>query len=471
MSRERYAFGEFTVDVAERRVARQGQDVTLAPKALDVLVELVRRAGRLVTKRELLDRVWPDSFIEEGILAVHVSSLRKVLGDDSRRSRYIETVSKTGYRFIAPVRAQSEPVPSSAVTSPEVYELVGRARQHLLSASRPEVPSAIKAFEAAIALDPRYAPAHAGLALACCALAEQRFAPPHEAFARARGSALRALALDDASADAQVALGAVMFLNEWDWIGAERSLQRALAISPTHTQARLLYGHLLEAQGKLADGLAMKLRALEHDPFVPSVHLAIALSYWCQRNYDESIRWANKTLDLDPTHLLAREFLAGAYFAMGDFDRHMEENVKQAAAFGVPEEVLAPMKRAYETDGRTGVIRLALAQATSHPTAFPDMQLALFHSELGDLNAALKHLERAIEGRDPCMVDLAVAPQWDALRAHPRFQRCLAGMGLRVVNDSPRLMVSVESTNRHTQSPFSVSGGRRPGGHRGRSPV
>jgi DNA-binding winged helix-turn-helix (wHTH) protein/Tfp pilus assembly protein PilF len=430
MSPERYVFGEFTLDVVERRVARQGRDVTLAPKAHDVLVELVRRAGRLVRKRELLDLVWPDSFVEEGILAVHVSSLRKVLGDDRRRAAYIETVSKTGYRFIAPVTSELTPAPASARTSPDVYELVGRARRHLLSASRPEVPSAIQAFEAAIALDPTYAPAHAGLALACCAQAEQRFAPPHEAYARARVSALRALALDDASADAQVALGAVMFLNEWDWIGAERSLQRALDLNPAHTQARLLYGHLLEAQGKLADGLAMKLRALEHDPFAPSVHLAIALSYWCQRKYDESIRWANKTLEVDPKHLLAREFLAAAYWKLGDFDRHMQENMKHAATFGVPEEALAPLRRVYDAEGRAGVVRLALARAASHPSSFPEMQLALFQMELGDLDAALQHLERAIEGRDPALVDLAVAPQWDALRAHPGFQRCLAGMGL-----------------------------------------
>lgn len=432
MSRERYAFGEFTLDVAERRVARRGRDVTLAPKAHDLLVELVRRSGRLVSKRELLDLIWPDSFVEEGILAVHVSSLRKVLGDDSRQAAYIETVSRSGYRFIAPVTAAREPTSSSGASSPDVYELVGRARRHLLSASRPEVPAAIAAFEAALALDSTYAPAHAGLALACCAQAQQRFAPAHEAYGRARVSALRALALDGSSADAQAALGAVMFLNEWNWIGAERSLQRALEINPTHTQARLLYGHLLEAQGRLADGLAMKLRALEHDPFAPSVHLAIALSYWCQRHYAESIRWANKALEVDPSHLLAREFLSGAYWKLGDFDRHMEETLKHAAHFGVPAEALAPLRRVYEAEGRAGVVRMGLAQAASQPSRVPEMQLALFHSELGDLDEALTHLERAIEARDPCMVDLAVAPQWDALRAHPGFQRCLASMGLGV---------------------------------------
>ena len=429
MARERYAFGEFALDVRERRLTRDGQDVALSPKAYDVLVELVRRAGRLVRKQELLDAVWRDAAVEEGILSVHVSGLRKVLGGDRSTAAYIETVAKNGYRFIAPVTME-EPIPSASTTNLDVYEIVGRARKHLMSASRTELPNAVQGFEAAIELDPTYAPAHAGLALACCAQAQQRFVPPRAAYARARVSALRALALDDASADAQVALATVMFISEWDWIGAERSLQRALERHPTHTQARLLYGHLLESQGKLADGLAMKLRALEHDPFSPSVHLAIAQAYWNQRRYDESIRWARKTLDLDSAHLLAREFLSGAYWKLGDFDRHMEENLKHAAAFGVSEDALAPVKGAYAAGGRTAVVRLALDRAALHPGGFPQLQLAVLHSEIGELDVAVQHLERAIQERDPSLVDLAVAPQWDALRGHPGFQRCLGSIGL-----------------------------------------
>ena len=434
MPRERYTFGDFTLDVAERRVARQNREIAIPPKAFDLLVELVRRPGQLVTKQELLEAVWQGAFVEEGILAVHVSGLRKVLGDEARAGHYIQTIAKNGYRFVASVTKtddapRAHPPPATA-TIPEVHELVGRARQHLLSASRVEVPDAIKAFEAAVARDATYAPAHAGLALAYCAQAEQRLAPPGEAYARARSSALRALALDDASADARVALAAVMFLTEWDWMGAERSLQRALQLNPAHTQARLLYGHLLDALGRFDDGLSMKLRALEHDPFSPSVHLGIAMSYWNQRRYDECLRWASKTLELAPTHLLAREFLAGAYWALGDFDRHMEENIRHAATFGVAPEALDPMKRAYAAGGRTAVVRLALEQAASRPRGVPDVQLALFHGELGNLDLAIEHLERAIETRDPCLVDLAVAPQWDALRPHPGFKRCLTGMGL-----------------------------------------
>ena len=430
MARERFTFGEVTVDVADRRATRQGRDVSLSPKAFDLLTYLVRRAGRLVTKHDLLAAVWPDAFVEEGILAVHVSGLRKALGDDPASPVYIQTVAKSGYRFIANVNAEHAAVETAAPSTGEVYELVGRARAHLLSARRAEVPDAVRLFEAAVEIDPTHAPAHAGLALAHCAAAEWRLAAPSEAFAHARGSALRALALDDTSADARTALGAVMFLGEWDWIGAERSLQRALQTNPDHTQARVLYGRLLDAQGRLADGLAMKLRALETDPFSPSVHLAIALSYWNQRRYEDALRWATKSLELDPTHGLAREFLAGAYWAMGDFDRHMAENLTHAAAHGVPAAALDELRRAYADGGRAGVVRLALQQAARQPQSFPEMQLALFHAELGDLDAALPHLVRAIEARDPCLVDLAVAPQWDAFRADSRFQRCLAGMGL-----------------------------------------
>jgi len=74
------------------------------PKTYDVLLALVRGAGRLVTKRELLDLVWPEISVEEGILAVHISTLRKALGDYGGKKRYIETVSRIGYRFIAAVK-------------------------------------------------------------------------------------------------------------------------------------------------------------------------------------------------------------------------------------------------------------------------------------------------------------------------------------------------------------------------------
>ena len=116
---------------------------------------------------------------------------------------------------------KTRPTPRSS-GGPEVYELLGRGRAHLLAASMFEVPKAVAAFRAAIDLDPTYAAAHAGLALACCAQAELRVAPLADSYAEARASALRALAMNDTCADAQVALGAVLYLSEWNWIGAAK---------------------------------------------------------------------------------------------------------------------------------------------------------------------------------------------------------------------------------------------------------
>jgi DNA-binding winged helix-turn-helix (wHTH) protein/Flp pilus assembly protein TadD len=425
--REVYAFGEWTLDVGERRLASGSRIAAIAPKAHDVLVYLVRQAGRLVTKAELLERVWAGAFVEEGILAVHVSALRKALGDTTP-SRFIETVPRAGYRFIG--RVEAPPALPRPPAAADVYELVGRGRAGWLTASFARLPQALADYQAAVALDPTFAPAHAGLARAYCAQAELRQAPPAEAYAKASAAALCALAMDPECADAHVALGTVLFLSEWNWTGAERSLARALDLDPNDTAAYLMYGRVLEAQGRLDEGLAMKRRALEREPHSPLVHLAIAMSYWHQRRYDESMAWAERTLALDPKHLLAHEFIAGAFWAMGDFDRHMAVNVRHAELAGVPAAALEALQRSYDEGGRAGVVRAALDHARVAGATLPEMQLALFHGELGELDQAIGHLHRAIDGRDPCLVDLAIAPQWDALRRHARFGECLARLKL-----------------------------------------
>jgi tetratricopeptide (TPR) repeat protein len=237
---------------------------------------------------------------------------------------------------------------------------------------------------------------------------------------------LRALALDDGCADAQMALGAVAFLGQWDWIGAERSLTRALEINPNHTEAYVLYGRLLDALGRLDEGLAMKLRALERDPSSPFVHLAISMSYWNQHRFEDAIAWATKTLELDPRHLVAREHLAAAYWAMGDMERHVAESLRHAESHGVPAEFLDQVKRVYEAGGRRGVLQWVLDTQDQMPA----FQRALFHGELGNLDEALRYLDQAIDAHEPCLVEIGVAPQWDSLRVHPRFQQCLARLGL-----------------------------------------
>ena len=438
-SPEVYEFGPYALDVHERRLCNAGQVVALRPKAHDVLVALVRRAGTLVTKRELLDLVWRDVSVEEGVLAVYVSSLRKRLGDGAETGTYIETVPRAGYRFSGAVRRTRVPAEPLSMkwpigvlpARPEVSELIGRGRACLMTASRSDLPRAVEAFRSAIALDPDYAAAHAGLAVAHCAEAELRLAPPHVAYTSARAAALRALAMEASNADAQVALGTVLFLSDWNWSGARRSLERALELNADHTEGWLLYGRLLEALGYLAEGLAAKQRVLERDPSLVTVHLQIALSYWHQRRYDDVIVWATRSLDLDSHHLLAREYLAGAYLMKGDLDRHMAVSLTHARAAGAPLDLLDDLQRIYHTRGRAGIVEFALCANANAPR----MQLALLHGEAGNLDEAFPHLDAAIASRDPALVYLAVAPQWDALRDDARFHERLGDVGLGAAAD------------------------------------
>jgi len=96
-----YRFDDVEVDVGNFRVSKHGKTVALEPKSLTVLVFLIERHGRLVEKRELMDAVWNDASVTENSLTHAITQLRKVLGDDAKKARYIETVPTRGYRFVA----------------------------------------------------------------------------------------------------------------------------------------------------------------------------------------------------------------------------------------------------------------------------------------------------------------------------------------------------------------------------------
>src|SRR5262245_25838480 len=102
-----YAFGEFHLDVSERLLTRHDATVSLPPKAVDLLVLLLKNRGHLVTKEELMRQLWPDTFVEEANLSVNVSVLRRALTDGKDGQRFIETVPRRGYRFVAPVQLRS----------------------------------------------------------------------------------------------------------------------------------------------------------------------------------------------------------------------------------------------------------------------------------------------------------------------------------------------------------------------------
>ena len=117
---EIYEFGSFRLDQQERLLQRDGVTISLTPKAFDLLLALLERAGKLVEKEELFQTVWPDTMVEESNLSSNIALIRKALGDDAAAPRFVETVPKRGYRFIAELRiVEAEVVPVIASKEPE----------------------------------------------------------------------------------------------------------------------------------------------------------------------------------------------------------------------------------------------------------------------------------------------------------------------------------------------------------------
>jgi DNA-binding winged helix-turn-helix (wHTH) protein len=136
-------FGPFRLFARQRLLLRDGKPVRLGSRAREILVALMERAGRVVNKKELIARVWPDVVVEEGTLRVHIAALRKTLGEARGGMRYIENVTGHGYRFVAPIRAsiQSSPPEGAAISIDEPMRVA--AKLILRALGRPPIVAAL----------------------------------------------------------------------------------------------------------------------------------------------------------------------------------------------------------------------------------------------------------------------------------------------------------------------------------------
>jgi len=312
---------------------------------------------------------------------------------------------------------------------PQEYEAYLRGRYYWNRRTEEGIKKGIECFREAIAKDPAYAAAYAGLARAYDTLGTYAILEPAEAFTRAKEAADRALQLDDRLSDAHTSMGGVLMNHLWDWEGAERSLRRAIALDPNNAEGHLWYNDFLSAMGRRDEALATIRRGLELDPLSLTMNATMGLSFFYARRYDEAIAQQRRTIELDPTFAPAVRSLGGALEQKGLYEEAIAA-FQKAASLSHDLASASLMAHTFAVSGRTDKARALLAELHKEKRYLSPYSVAAVHVALGEHDVAFERLEEAYRTRDRGMVWVKVAPRLDPIRPDPRFSSILRRMKL-----------------------------------------
>lgn len=467
-----YEFGPFQLDVERLLLLHDAAPVALGPKVVETLLALIEHPGDVLSKSALLDRIWPEGFVEEANLAQNIYVLRKTLRAHWERDA-IETVPRRGYRFtasvslvehvapaepatvaLAPRRAFSRRLAAALATAAiAVLAFTGitfkvmsneRAAAHAtLSDSgariyaigryywnlrtRDGLEKSLNYFAQVVDSDPHSALGYAALAQANATMGDYHFGAlkPQTYFERARGYAEKALALDDKSAEAHAALGLIA-LDAKRFDVALTELRTSIALDPNYGPAHEWYGIALLGHGDLRAATRHLQLAADLDPLSVATTAWLGNAAYLDRNFDEAIAYARQTLDLSPHRSDAYATIGLAYEGRGDYGRaidafksfreHAPDDRPQAAAY---------LAHAYALAHRTNEAQAELKYAMAHAKDVDPADLAIAIAVTGRRSVALNVL-RHVHGEMSWMA-IANDPRYDALRGDAQFRQLAQG--------------------------------------------
>jgi DNA-binding winged helix-turn-helix (wHTH) protein/Tfp pilus assembly protein PilF len=456
--------GPFHLDAERRIVALDGVPLALGPKVVETLAALVERAGEVVTKAELLDRVWPDEFVEESNLTQNVYVLRKTL-----RAHWdaetIATVPRRGYRFVAPVRCSEparrvppapdlapsrraaprwswfagaalavvltavapigtpRPQPASPPLSAHGAQLYALGRYYWNTRTEGGLLKSARYFHELTRTDPRSPLGYAGLAEAYGLMPQYGVheISPHAALARAQGYVRDALALDPRSAEAHAIRGELAHYGSMRPNAGQAELELAVALNPQYAPAHTWLGTTLYAQGQITRARAELETAERLDPASPVTESWLGDTLFMAREYDVAVEHLHRALDLDPVRHDALSGLGMVEAQRGHFARALAAVDRIGKSCGDCSPYAAVLRAyIYARMHREAQARAALRTARS---AKKDVsaEIAFVLVALDARDEALSWL-RKLRYRDPAASALlALDPRLDPVRTDARF--------------------------------------------------
>src|SRR5262245_38172043 len=316
----------------------------------------------------------------------------------------------------------------------EAYEKYLRGRFYQSQNTPDGLNRSIEFFEQAIALDPNFAEAYAGIADANIILFNFGIRPAAATTRQARESLNRALQLDPDLSSAYTPLALIQFLIDRNWTEAEKSLKRAIELNPNNADAYHRYAYFLMRLGRFDESLQKAEKARELNPLSNIVQNNIGMTYLFARRYPEAIKQLEKTAAENPQFSLPMWLLGHAYESIGDMGKAFESDLKALEMEG-GKELAAKLREQREAGGISAANRFWLDEAIrvkergripssgeTRDGAFSALDVASRAAIVKDREQTLRWLERSLQEVDPILGDIRFLARYDFVRDDPRFQ-------------------------------------------------
>ena len=329
-----------------------------------------------------------------------------------------------------------------------------KGRYHWQRTADAGIAEAQHFFQDAVTRDPSFAAAHAGVAIIETMRATYYHEVPRRALERAKRSADRALELDGTVAEAHFVLGEIHRMLLWNARASRDAYRKAIGLNPSLESARGGYARLLASLGNFAQAIREAELARELDPRCLTANTIAAWARYLAGDYDAAVDLCRHTLEMDDSHVGARQLLGSALLAANsrkEAIRVLEAAVRDTGPHPIAVASLA-YARASIGDRATAADLLRSLERQRAQRYVPSYYVALAHTALEEVDRAFESLQRACEERDPAITNVAVDPRLAALRIDARYRSLVCDLGLHDPHDQAAVSPSAVSA----VAPFSA---------------
>jgi serine/threonine protein kinase/Tfp pilus assembly protein PilF len=321
---------------------------------------------------------------------------------------------------------------SSRPIEPEAYENYLKGRYYYSKLSTDGFHEALKYFQQAVQLDPKYALAYVGEADCYKELGIWGALPPRESSSKAKAAVHKALEIDNNLGEAHATLAHLHFVYDWDWAGAQKEFNRALELSPRSSEVHDLYAIYLSAMGSQDEAVAEIEKAHALDPVSQPANTVLGFVYLLAHRFDKAIEQLQKTLVLYPGSAIDHNNLGICYEHKGRYQEAVEEYLKSDEIEGATGEELAIRRGAFLKAGLQGFLQEELKSdiTDSKHDYVPPFEFAQLYARMGDKDRAFEKLEETYTEGGHNVAFLKVEPELDNLRSDPRYADLLRRLGL-----------------------------------------